>query len=88
MIQTLMQHFRILLAVKLLPNRCAETWSVANRKGFRWYLGSRKQIEFTLTVRDLTKPDGYTREELICAQRLVHTEEKRQGWKVPEMEGD
>jgi len=45
-------------------------------------------VEVTLCVRNLDKPDGFSREELIAAQRLIRSEEKRQGWKVPETDGE
>ena len=41
-------------------------------------------VEVTITNRDTTEPDSYSREELIRLLALIRTQEETQQWKVPE----
>lgn len=40
--------------------------------------------EVTVVVRDTTKPDGYSREELVTMLETIRREETIQQWTVPE----
>lgn len=46
--------------------------------------GMIDQFELTVTSRDTTKPDAYSREELLQMLEIVRHNEDIQGWKCPE----
>jgi hypothetical protein len=54
---------------------CANRWESVSRCG---------PFEVTVTVRDTTKPDGYSREELLMMPETVREHEAEQGRQVPE----
>ena len=41
-------------------------------------------FEVSITYRDTTKEDSYSREELVTMLKVIRNEEQRQQWKVPE----
>lgn len=53
----------------------------ANRSTFTY---RHDRQEMTLILRDMTKPDGYSREELVGMLATIRSEEARTGWTVPE----
>lgn len=59
----------------------ASTLACANR-----YESTRSfgPLEVRVVTRDTREPDGYSREELVMMLQLVRSEERRQGWRVPE----
>lgn len=62
--------------------RRARSWKAcANRVEIHSRFGA---TEVTVTFRDTTQPDGYSREELVEMLALVRHHERLQGWKVPE----
>ena len=60
---------------------CGQSGACANR---RWARLRRSQVEVAVTIRDASKPDGYSREELLLMLREVRRHERIQGWQVPE----
>ena len=54
---------------------CANRWESVSRCG---------PFEVTVSVKDTTKPDGYSREELLAMLHTVRKHETLQGWRVPE----
>lgn len=65
--------------------RAHQSGRCANRKWRKAYLG---HVEVTITQRDLWKPDGYSREELLNMLWTVREHEAQQGWRVPEPMGN
>lgn len=60
----------------------AKGWcSVGNRT---IYLGIKNTKEVTITVRDMSKPDAYSREELLKMLRTIREHEEIMQWSVPE----
>ncbi len=71
--------------IGLWPRNMGSYGYVANRS-IRTLDGTKRKWELTIT--DKSERDGYSREELYCMLKLIRAEEKRQGWKVPEPEGE
>ncbi len=65
--------------------------SVARIGGGRGWCGNRSwtkfragNVEVEVIWRDETRPDAYSREELVRMLRTVRAHEVIQGWRVPE----
>jgi hypothetical protein len=56
--------------------------SCANRSTVVANVGN---LEVTVVVRDTSRPDGYSREELVGMLRLLRRHERLQHWRVPEL---
>jgi len=65
----------------LMKAPCRYGTHVANRTIRRDNLA---HLECTITLRDIRKPDGYSREELYQMLGLIRLHEELQNWKVPE----
>lgn len=76
-----MNRFRVYLIDLLWGAKYSSFGSCANRK---WQIRRFGPIEATLTMRDTSKPDAYSREELLEMLATVRKHEAIQGWKVPE----
>ena len=64
-----------------LSTKSSSVAACANRHTTTCRAGS---VEVTVMVRDTSRPDGYSREELVEMLRLVREQELLQGWRVPE----
>jgi hypothetical protein len=73
-------NWRLKVILWLWP-KGGSSGACANRWGRRVMFGLH---EVTLTVRDPTQDDGYSREELMRFLKIVRESEQEQGWKVPE----
>ena len=74
-------RLRLYLAVKMFPQRQASSSACGNRRKSWWRVGT---VEYTLSIRDFSKPNAYSREELIIMLKLLREQEQKMGWKVPE----
>jgi hypothetical protein len=61
--------------------RQTSVMACGNRTSMTTRLGS---LEVTLLLRDTSRQDGYSREELVEMLETVRKHEALQGWKVPE----
>jgi hypothetical protein len=80
-----LDRLRFRLILWLWPYRRGSAHFCANR---RTWMYRTPVAELSLTIRQTTEEDGYSREELVRMLRLVREQEKSQGWKVPEPEGE
>lgn len=73
--------FRLAARIVRTQGAVPSVMSCANRKVITSHCGV---YEVTLTFRDMSAPDGYSREELVHMLDTVREHEVRQGWRVPE----
>ena len=58
------------------------SWGICGNR--IWLRSPFGLLDVTLTIRDTTIPDAYSREELLEMVQTVRRHEKIQEWKVPE----
>jgi hypothetical protein len=79
---TLIDRVRVRLIMLLWPKSLRSAVGVcANR---RWVRGMADRTEVTVTYRDTTQPDGYSREELVGMLKTIRKHEREMDWKVPD----
>lgn len=80
-----MSRLRLWLLLWLWPTRpvSGRWWMCAYRRSRRVMCGTD---EVTLTMRDTSRSDGYSREELLEMLTEVRKHETLSGWRVPEPE--
>jgi hypothetical protein len=61
--------------------RPCSVFKCANRSIFTYRY---QNFEMKVTFRDLDKPEGYSRVELLQMLQLIRAQEAKQNWKVPE----
>lgn len=84
----LLDALRIWVVSRLFPTRrCVSRFFCAGRStGVYRTLNGHHEV--TLTFRDLSYPDIYSREEVVRMLKLVRSEERRMNWTCPEPGGD
>jgi hypothetical protein len=82
--RNVLTYIRLRLLKIILWQRPGRFGSVGNRRIYTFKL---EPLEITVTSRDTTEEDGYSRVELYNMLKLIRTNEVVQQWRVPEPVG-
>lgn len=70
-----------IMGLKALRPFVVQTGTCSNRS---WKIFRIASLELRTVLRNVDRPDGYSREELTEMLRLVREHEGRQGWRAPD----